>query len=51
MWFGTFKLTGWWKWLPLYLSPVFTDNNKRLRSSIGVAVGSFGRAAYVMRSQ
>jgi hypothetical protein len=49
MWFGTFRIRSWWKWLPLYLSPVFKDNDKKIRSSVGVAIGSFGRAFYVMR--
>lgn len=47
--FGTFRLFGWWRWLPLYASPMY-EWDFRLRRVFrcqGVAVGTFGRAVYV----
>lgn len=49
MQFGVIKIHTWWKWLPLYASPMFTDNKHPFRSAVGFAVGSFGRSVYATR--
>lgn len=43
---GTFRLPGWWRWLPVYVSPMF-GQCPWWRSVCGIAVGTFGRVAYV----
>ncbi|MDG4792688.1 hypothetical protein [Micromonospora sp. WMMD1082] len=47
--FGHSRLHGWWRWLPLYVSPVFEDRRYPFRTARGVAVGTFGRYCYAVR--
>lgn len=47
---GTFRLHGLSRWLPLYVSPVMTHSSRcGWPWRPGIAVGTFGRAAYVAR--
>ncbi|WP_458085847.1 hypothetical protein [Streptomyces malaysiensis] len=45
---GTMRPLGWWRFLPLYVSPVYAVHHPwNPRGWHGVAIGSFGFAAYV----
>lgn len=46
---GTLRPSGRWRWLPLYLSPVFGDERHPFRTAIGFSVGIFGRAVWFAR--
>ncbi|MFY1686304.1 hypothetical protein [Plantactinospora sp. WMMB782] len=45
---GVARLHGWWRWLPIYVSPMFWGN-PWYRHVNGIAVGSFGRYVYAFR--
>lgn len=45
---GTHRLTTWWRWLPLYVSPVLSCA-RGWPFRLGIAVGLFGRVVWVAR--
>lgn len=47
--FGHSRCHGWWRWLPLYVSPMFSDSRRPFRTACGVAVGVFGHFVYAAR--